>query len=73
MFGQILFIDQTFTNICGKKGCSEEFREFNLGAVIGCCPCNKSVCEISSLLDVPRSIINGFIGKWRLFGTAATR
>ncbi|KAF3687163.1 Transposable element Tcb2 transposase [Channa argus] len=43
------------TNICERMGRSQELSEFQRGAVIGCHLCNKSIREISSLLNIPQS------------------
>ncbi|CAI9564321.1 unnamed protein product [Staurois parvus] len=32
--------------------------------------CNKSICEISLLLNIPRSTVNGIVTKWKQLGTA---
>ncbi|CAI9580621.1 unnamed protein product [Staurois parvus] len=34
--------------------------------------CNKSICEISLLLNFPWSTVSGIITKWRQLGTTAT-
>ncbi|CAI9607870.1 unnamed protein product [Staurois parvus] len=54
-------------------GCSQELIEFKCGTVIGCRLCNKSIREISLLLNIPRSTISGIITKWKQLGTAATQ
>ncbi|CAI9565406.1 unnamed protein product, partial [Staurois parvus] len=41
--------------------------------VIGCHLCNKSIREISLLLNIPRSTVRGIITKWKQLGTAATQ
>ncbi|CAI9609581.1 unnamed protein product [Staurois parvus] len=61
------------TNICERMGHSQELSEFKRGTVIGCHLCNKSICEISSLLNIPQSTVSGIITKWRQLGTAATQ
>ncbi|CAI9618332.1 unnamed protein product [Staurois parvus] len=35
--------------------------------------CNKSICEISFLLNIPRSTVSGIITKWKQLGTTATQ
>ncbi|CAI9568362.1 unnamed protein product [Staurois parvus] len=35
--------------------------------------CNKSIHEISLLLNIPRSTVNGIITKWKQLGTTATQ
>ncbi|CAI9554831.1 unnamed protein product, partial [Staurois parvus] len=34
--------------------------------------CNQYICEISLLLNIPRSTVSGIITKWKQLGTAAT-
>ncbi|CAI9558705.1 unnamed protein product, partial [Staurois parvus] len=43
------------------------------GAVIGCHLCNKSIRDISWLLNIPRSTVSGIIIKWKQLGTTATQ
>ncbi|CAI9576291.1 unnamed protein product, partial [Staurois parvus] len=61
------------TNICERMGRSEELGEFKRDTVIGCHLCNKSICEISLLLNIPRSTISGIITKWKQLGATATQ
>ncbi|CAI9586182.1 unnamed protein product, partial [Staurois parvus] len=35
--------------------------------------CNKSICEISFLLNIPRSTVSGVVTKWKQLGTTATQ
>ncbi|CAI9545654.1 unnamed protein product, partial [Staurois parvus] len=35
--------------------------------------CNKSICDISLLLNIPRSTVSGIITKWKQLGTTATQ
>ncbi|CAI9547423.1 unnamed protein product [Staurois parvus] len=35
--------------------------------------CNKSIREISWLLNIPRSTVSGIITKWKQLGTTATQ
>ncbi|CAI9570522.1 unnamed protein product [Staurois parvus] len=35
--------------------------------------CNKPICEISLLLNIPRSTVSGIIKKWKQLGTTATQ
>ncbi|CAI9532085.1 unnamed protein product [Staurois parvus] len=51
------------TNICEKMGRSQELSEFKRSTVIGCHLCNKSICEISLLLNIPQSTVSGIITK----------
>ncbi|CAI9602867.1 unnamed protein product [Staurois parvus] len=55
---------QTSTNICDRMGRSQELREFKRGTMIGCHLCNKSIREISLLLNILRSTVSGIITKW---------
>ncbi|CAI9547277.1 unnamed protein product, partial [Staurois parvus] len=61
------------TNICERMGRSQELSEFKCGTVIGCHLCNKSICEISLLLNIPRSTVSGIITKWKQMGTTVTQ
>ncbi|CAI9576890.1 unnamed protein product, partial [Staurois parvus] len=61
------------TNICKRMGCSQELSAFKRGTVTGCHLCNKSIREISLLLNVPQSNVSGIITKWKQLGTTATR
>ncbi|CAI9566963.1 unnamed protein product [Staurois parvus] len=54
-------------------GRSRELSEFRRGTVIGCHLCNKSIREISLLLNIPRSTVSGIITKWKKLGTTATQ
>ncbi|CAI9600439.1 unnamed protein product [Staurois parvus] len=58
------------TNICKRIGHSQELSEFKRGTVIVCHFCNRSISEISLLLNIPRSIVSGIITKWKQLGTA---
>ncbi|CAI9603544.1 unnamed protein product [Staurois parvus] len=51
------------TNICERMGRSQELSEFKRGTVIGCHLCNKSICDISLLLNIPRSTVSGYYNK----------
>ncbi|CAI9609824.1 unnamed protein product [Staurois parvus] len=35
--------------------------------------CNKSIHEISLLINIPRSTVSGIITKWKQLGTSATQ
>ncbi|CAI9589138.1 unnamed protein product, partial [Staurois parvus] len=61
------------TNICERMGRSQELSEFKRGTVIGCHLCNKSIHEISLLLNIPRPTVSGIITKWKQLGTIATQ
>ncbi|CAI9603243.1 unnamed protein product [Staurois parvus] len=53
------------TNICERMGRSRELSEFKCGTVIGCHLCNKSIHEISLLLNISRPTVSGIITKWK--------
>ncbi|CAI9549891.1 unnamed protein product, partial [Staurois parvus] len=61
------------TNICERMGRSQELSEFKRGTVKGCHLCNKSIREISLLLNIPLSTVSGIITKWKQMGTTATQ
>ncbi|CAI9554911.1 unnamed protein product, partial [Staurois parvus] len=61
------------SNICERTDCSQELIEFKRGTVIGCHLCNKSIQDISLLLNIPRSTLSGIITKWKQLGTTATQ
>ncbi|CAI9559538.1 unnamed protein product [Staurois parvus] len=61
------------TNISERMGCSQELNEFKRGTMIGCHLCNKSIREISLLLNIPQSTVSGIIRKWKQLGTTATQ
>ncbi|CAI9584435.1 unnamed protein product [Staurois parvus] len=44
-------------------GHSQELSEFKCGTEIGCHLCNKSIREISLLLNIPWSTVSGIITK----------
>ncbi|CAI9566018.1 unnamed protein product [Staurois parvus] len=54
-------------------GGSQELSKFKRGTVIGCHLCNKSIHDISLLLNIPRSTVSGIITKWKQLGTTATQ
>ncbi|CAI9585015.1 unnamed protein product [Staurois parvus] len=45
------------TNICKRMDFSQELSEFQRGTVIGCHLCNKSIREISLLLNIPHQLL----------------
>ncbi|CAI9552239.1 unnamed protein product, partial [Staurois parvus] len=61
------------TNIGERMGRSQELSAFKHGPVIGCHLCNKSIRDISWLLNIPRSTVSGIITKWKQLGTTATQ
>ncbi|CAI9535651.1 unnamed protein product, partial [Staurois parvus] len=61
------------TNICERMGRSQELSDSKRGPVIGCHLCNKSIRDISWLLNIPQSTVSGIITKWKQLGTTATQ
>ncbi|CAI9564839.1 unnamed protein product [Staurois parvus] len=61
------------TNICERMGRSQELSDSKRGPVIGGHLCNKSIRDISWLLNIPRSTVSGIITKWKQLGTTATQ
>ncbi|CAI9617078.1 unnamed protein product, partial [Staurois parvus] len=61
------------TNIYERMDHSQELSEFKHGTVIGCHLCNRSIREISLLLNIPQSTGSGIITKWKQLGTTATQ
>ncbi|CAI9561663.1 unnamed protein product [Staurois parvus] len=59
------------TNIRERMGHSQELSEFKHDTVIGCHLCNKSIRDISLLLNIPHSTVSGIITKWKQLGTTA--
>lgn len=57
-----LAIKSAFTNICERTDCFKELTEFKCGTITGC---HKSVCEISSFVDIPQSTLSSTTGKWK--------
>ncbi|CAI9562239.1 unnamed protein product [Staurois parvus] len=51
----------------------QELSEFKHGTRIGCHLCNKSIREISLLLNISRSTVSGIITKWKQLGTISTK
>ncbi|CAI9612175.1 unnamed protein product, partial [Staurois parvus] len=64
-----LGMQTTSTNICERMGCSQELSEVKRGTVIVCNLCNKTIREISFLLNIPQSTVSGIITKWKQLGT----
>ncbi|CAI9597305.1 unnamed protein product [Staurois parvus] len=56
------------TNICERMGHSQELSEFKHGTMIGCHLCNKSIRELSLILNIPWSTVSGIIKKWNQLG-----
>ncbi|CAI9561693.1 unnamed protein product, partial [Staurois parvus] len=61
------------TNICERMGRSQELSDSKRGTVIGCHLCNKSIRDISWLLNIPRPTVSGIVTKWKQLGTTATQ
>ncbi|CAI9601825.1 unnamed protein product [Staurois parvus] len=61
------------TNICERMGRSQELSDSKRGTVIGCHLCNKSIRDISWLLNIPLSTVSSNITKWKQLGTTATQ
>ncbi|CAI9614199.1 unnamed protein product [Staurois parvus] len=61
------------TNIFERIGRSQELSEFKRGTVIGYHLCNKSIHEISLLLNILQSTVSGTIAKWKQLGKTATQ
>ncbi|CAI9582696.1 unnamed protein product, partial [Staurois parvus] len=61
------------TNIGERMGRSQELSDSKRGPVIGGHLCNKSIRDISWLLNIPRSTVSGIITKWKPLGTTATQ
>ncbi|CAI9606090.1 unnamed protein product, partial [Staurois parvus] len=53
------------TNICDRMGHSQELSEFKRGTVLGGHLCNKSIREISLLLNIPQTTDSDIITKWK--------
>ncbi|CAI9585706.1 unnamed protein product, partial [Staurois parvus] len=66
-------LQTSFTKICERIGRSQELSEFKCGPIIGCHLCNKSIWEISLLLNIPLSTVSGIITTWKQLGTTATQ
>ncbi|CAI9618021.1 unnamed protein product, partial [Staurois parvus] len=61
------------TNIGERMGRSQELSDSKRGPVIGGHLGNKSIRDISWLLNIPRSTVSGIITKWKQLGTTATQ
>ncbi|CAI9560003.1 unnamed protein product [Staurois parvus] len=61
------------TNIGERMGRSQELSGSKRGPVIGGHLGNKSIRDISWLLNIPRSTVSGIITKWKPLGTTATQ
>jgi hypothetical protein len=61
-------IQSTKTNIGSGMAHTEELSDFQHGTIIGCHLSNKSVCQISVLLELPQSTVSAVIVKWKRLG-----
>ncbi|CAI9549225.1 unnamed protein product, partial [Staurois parvus] len=61
------------TNIFERMGRSQELSDFKRGTVIGYHLCNKSIHEISLLLNIPGSTVHGIVTEWKELGRTATQ
>ncbi|CAI9545677.1 unnamed protein product, partial [Staurois parvus] len=61
------------TNIGERMGRSQELSDSKRGPVIGCHLCNKSIRDISWLLNILQSTVSGIITKWKQLGTTETQ
>ncbi|CAI9558463.1 unnamed protein product, partial [Staurois parvus] len=61
------------TNIGERMGRSQELSDSKCGPVIGGHLGNKSIRDISWLLNIPLSTVSGIITKWKQLGTTATQ
>ena len=52
---------------------TEELSDFQRGTVIGCHLSNKSVSQISSLLELPRSTVSAVIVRWEHIGATTAQ
>ena len=53
--------------------CTEELSDFQRGTVIGCQLVNKSVRQISALLELPWSTVSAVIVKWKRLGATTAQ
>ena len=60
------------TNIGRRMGHTEELNDFQRGTVIRCHLSNKSVCQISALLELPQSTVSAVIVKRKCLGVTTT-
>ena len=61
------------TNIASRMGRTEELSDFQRGTVIGCHLSNKSVHEISALLELPMSTVSVVVVKWKHLGATTAQ
>ncbi|CAI9541033.1 unnamed protein product [Staurois parvus] len=53
------------TNICERMGRSQELNKIKCCTMVGCHLCNKSIHDISLLLNIPRSTVSDIKPKWK--------
>jgi transposase len=56
-----------------SMGRSGELSDFERGLIIGCHICKKSVRDIATLLNLPKSAVGDVVVKWRREGTTTTK
>ena len=61
------------TNIGSGMGYIEELSDFQRGTVTGCHLSNKSVHQISALLELPQSTVSVVIMKWKRLGATTAQ
>ena len=62
-----------WTNIGSRIGRTEELSDFQHGTFIGCHLSNKSVHQISALLELPQSTVSAVIVKWKHLGATTAQ
>ena len=60
--------DRCIKNIGNRMAFTEELIDFQRGTVIGWHLSNRSVCQISALLELPQSTVSAVIVKWKRIG-----
>ena len=56
-----------------KRYFTEELSDFQRGTIIGCHLSNKSVRQISALLELPRSTVSAVVVKWKRQGATTAQ
>lgn len=52
-----------------EMGGGEQLSEFLRGTIVGCHMCNKSIREISAMLNLPRSTVVSVLLRWKREGS----
>lgn len=52
-----------------EMGGGEQLSEFLRGKIVGCHMCNKSIREISTMLNLPRSTVISVLLRWKREGS----